>query len=828
MATPVYTDISLGTIEYLINNTDKDINFIQLLKLSDTINSVFMEDIDLYNQYTYKKPINPLIIQNTEIFNTFNTQNINTPICLIYLKGYNTTILNTDAFLPITDSVTFNDFLNYLQLRLKSIPIINNTILVNYLKYTIYQLTFIQLSYSNSVKTVNTNIDISNTITNVLTEYNYTYEYLDISNQSIFDNYSDSNNPVLLLIFQNISNNINNNNIIDITQNTNQLTIKNFMKSSLPLPTNSITLEKLNLYIQYSSYDLIFIKVLTPIIKNVNINTIMNAYINNKNIQYIDICNQTLYDNITSYGGDDTFKPPFPLLLLCIKDYSPLIKNYNSIYFDYNYTNILYLYYTGLDSFQIDTFLQDRLRNTIHEENTLQLYFKYTSYDLNFIQLTKENINKNNDISNNILTNIRFTYNYTYIDISNESFYSYYDITPTQNKPILLLFIKEYYNLLDNNIKSIYIDTTYDNYRELFSNLIQGYITYDNNITNVVTLNNYIKYTNYENTYLQVRKNTLLNINVYDIISYYYSLFPMQISYEYIDISNTEIYNYYNTTVNNILVLYKIYDNVNRHYIKLDNNVSYINISVLDSRFNNQILTFNDLINSYDLALNDITFLQVIKPNINVNIEVLNNLIELTFINKQVYYIDINSEEIYNKYNNTNNNLPILLVNIKGAHNILLVYNSYITLDSTFNKFTIYNYIQSKLNTTITTMNELFIYLKYTTYDITFIRLVNLKPIISTNYIRSLLQEYNINNIKYELIEIKSTEIFTFYKPYVRSIPSLLLFKNIYFTEDRYWQPCKFLSGENTIFANIATNINNSYLDKSLGQLQIFLKSGLK
>jgi hypothetical protein len=240
------------------------------------------------------------------------------------------------------------------------------------------------------------------------------------------------------------------------------------------------------------------------------------------------------------------------------------------------------------------------------------------------------------------------------------------------------------------------------------------------------------------------------------------------------------------------------------------------------------INSISDLENIINTTNKDLTFIQIIKPNVSINIGLLNKITELTFINKTVQYIDVNSAEIYNTYNNNNNNLPILLINILGVHNILLNYNSYILLNSTFNKFMIYDYIQSKLNTNITTKEELFIYLKYTTFDITFIRLVELNPIISTNYIKILLKEYNINNIKYELIEINSKTILNFYKPYVKSFPSILLFKNKYFTNDRYWQPCKFLSGENTIFANIPNNINNSYLDKSLGQLQIFLKNGLK
>jgi len=340
-------------------------------------------------------------------------------------------------------------------------------------------------------------------------------------------------------------------------------------------------------------------------------------------------------------------------------------------------------------------------------------------------------------------------------------------------------------------------------------------------------LNNYIKYTTYPFTYLQVRKSFPINTNVINIIDQY----TQENNFEYIDISNVQIYNYYNTQVTtNILVLYTNLNKSVYNYVFITDKFSILNFNIFFYSYINSINSYNDYI-AYNFLSNDLTFIQITKEGITKNYQILDTIVNLQLTNKSYNYIEIHNIEIFNKYD-VSNNLPILLINIKGVYHILSNinnnYNSYIILNNNLNTNTLYDYIQSKLNTTITTMEQLFIYLKYTTFDITFIRLVNLKPIISTNYIRSLLKEYNINNKKYELIEITSKEILNRYKAYVRAIPSLLLFKNIYFTEDLFWQPCKFLSGENTIFANKPANINNSYLDKSLGQLQIFLKNGLK
>jgi hypothetical protein len=819
----LYTDISNEALNYLINNTNDDLTFIQVLKATGTINGAFMQNMGLYNQYSYKKTISGIIIKNTNMFNYFNTQNINTPICLIYITGHNTDISNTDEFLPITNTITFNDLLNYVQRRLKLIPITTNTLLLNYLKYTIYELTFIQLSYSSGNTTVNKNIDISNTITNVLTNYNYTYEYLDISNQSIFNVYSDSNKPGLLLFFQNISDYTSNSNIINIDQTTTQLTITNFMKSALPIPNNTSTINDINLYIQYNNYDMTFIKVVTPSITNVNITIDMNTYINNKNIKYLDICNNTLYNNILSgYVGDNDPRYQLPILLLTIKDYLPKIKNYASPYIFNNYANVILLTNNPNNITYFDNFLQSRIQNTIYEINTLKLYYKYSKYDLNIIQITKPDIILNIDISNNILNN-SYTNLYNYFDISNTDLYSIYNTNPSNNNPILLFFIKEY-RLLENSISSSYINTIPD-YTIYFTNLIQSYIQ-QFAINSVIMLNNYIKYTTYQFTYLQVRKSFSINTNIINIIDQY----TQENNFEYIDISNVQIYNYYNTQVTtNILVLYTNLNKSVYHYVFITDKFSILNLNILLNSYISPINSYNDFI-TYNFLSNDLTFVQITKEGITKNYQILDTIVNLQLTNKSYNYIEIHNTEIFNKYGN--NNLPILLINIKGLYNILSNinnnYNSYIILNNSLNTNTLYAYIQSKLNTTITTMEQLFIYLKYTTFDITFIRLVNLKPIISTIYIISLLKEYNINNKKYELIEITSKEILNRYKAYVRAIPSLLLFKNIYFTEDLFWQPCKFLSGENTIFANKPANINNSYLDKSLGQLQIFLKNGLK
>jgi hypothetical protein len=154
--------------------------------------------------------------------------------------------------------------------------------------------------------------------------------------------------------------------------------------------------------------------------------------------------------------------------------------------------------------------------------------------------------------------------------------------------------------------------------------------------------------------------------------------------------------------------------------------------------------------------------------------------------------------------------------------------SSFLNITSTTTINSIYDFIQGKLSTNIKSMNDLKTYLKFTTYQITFIRLYKIKPIISKYYIEQIITGYNINNIKVEYIELTSLELIKFYKTYIKTLPSILLFKNIYYNDDRFWEPCKFLSNENTIFSNINNSVNNSYIIKSLGQVQQFLISGLK
>ena len=102
-------------------------------------------------------------------------------------------------------------------------------------------------------------------------------------------------------------------------------------------------------------------------------------------------------------------------------------------------------------------------------------------------------------------------------------------------------------------------------------------------------------------------------------------------------------------------------------------------------------------------------------------------------------------------------------------------------------------------------------------------------PIINKEYIISLLSEYNkLYNNNYEFIQLQNVSINKFYKPYIKQLPSLMIFKKINYNEETGLIPCKYLSGENSILANTNMLNNINYLNKNILQIQIFLKNGLK
>jgi len=803
------------TINLLTNYTKYTTYELVFIQLTDTLiskNVDISNNIKTFIDNSYNKTYEYLDITNTQIYNNCNpSAQLNFPILLTYIHNYDTT-LKYDEYLNANNTTNIGAVIQ----RKLTIPS-SLSLLKSYIKFTTYDLTFIQLSYS----TFSPNTDISNTIASYTKNtYNKYYEYLSIVNEPIYKTYNNfGTSPIVVLFFrQYYSSILDSSKYITIDASTNETSVKNLIQKCLPVPTNTITKDKLNLYIYYSTYELTFTKITSPSITNIDISNI-NAFILNKNMQYLDICNNTIYTDIST----NTLIPANtgrPALLLFIKDYIPVSNTYN---------NPTYLTTTSNTITFISNFLHTRLKNSIYDNNTLKLYATYTNKELNFIQLSRSSINKNQDISNNINA---YNKTYDYIDVSNTALYNLYNNRPlSSSEPLLLFFINEYYNGITlYNYKQFVIHyiRTITNYSIFFRNIIQSYLI--NSINSIETLNKYLYYRPYTSVYLQI--TTDINIpytNISGIIDTYEKQYGST-DYIYIDISNTTIYNSYNTVSGikpNILVLYI---NSKYYYIVLTENTPNFNIKVLNKKFiYDSILTIRDLERNI-LPDDDITFVQVIKNNIQKNNDTLNIINTININNKNYNYIDISSSEIYNSYNLRGTQTPILLINIKGLYNIITNLNasSFLNITSTTTINSIYDFIQGKLSTNINSMNDLKTYLKFTTYQITFIRLYKIKPIISKYYIEQIITGYNINNIKVEYIELTSLELIKFYKTYIKTLPSILLFKNIYYNDDRFWEPCKFLSNENTIFSNINNSVNNSYIIKSLGQVQQFLISGLK
>jgi len=204
----------------------------------------------------------------------------------------------------------------------------------------------------------------------------------------------------------------------------------------------------------------------------------------------------------------------------------------------------------------------------------------------------------------------------------------------------------------------------------------------------------------------------------------------------------------------------------------------------------------------------ELTFIQIIKPGVN-KIDNINNIILATNYTNTI--VDVSNTEIYNYYKSDNYG-PLLLLQIKYLNNSPIGIIPIYTITTTYD---IIVFIHSKLKTP-TTIVELDRYLKYTKYDTTLIRIFQNTQIISKQYIINILEDYNtIAKSNYEYFEISTKEIIDYYKIKIKSIPSILIFKKpFYYTTGLI--PCKYLSGE------------NYYTEKTINQLKLFLKYGLK
>jgi len=361
------------TINLLTNYTKYTTYELVFIQLTDTLiskNVDISNNIKTFIDNSYNKTYEYLDITNTQIYNNCNpSAQLNFPILLTYIHNYDTT-LKYDEYLNANNTTNIGAVIQ----RKLTIPS-SLSLLKSYIKFTTYDLTFIQLSYS----TFSPNTDISNTIASYTKNtYNKYYEYLSIVNEPIYKTYNNfGTSPIVVLFFrQYYSSILDSSKYITIDASTNETSVKNLIQKCLPVPTNTITKDKLNLYIYYSTYELTFTKITSPSITNIDISNI-NAFILNKNMQYLDICNNTIYTDIST----NTLIPANtgrPALLLFIKDYIPVSNTYN---------NPTYLTTTSNTITFISNFLHTRLKNSIYDNNTLKLYATYTNKELNFIQL---------------------------------------------------------------------------------------------------------------------------------------------------------------------------------------------------------------------------------------------------------------------------------------------------------------------------------------------------------------------------------------------------------------------------------------------------------
>ena len=213
-------------------------------------------------------------------------------------------------------------------------------------------------------------------------------------------------------------------------------------------------------------------------------------------------------------------------------------------------------------------------------------------------------------------------------------------------------------------------------------------------------------------------------------------------------------------------------------------------------------------LNSYILnPSNTLTFIEVIKTGVTK----LDNLEDIILATNYTYtFMDVSSTEIYNYYSTNGRSILLIYLKYNASSTIgnLPLYVSTTTND-------IQNFIYSQLSKP-TTIEELDLYLKYTIYDTTFIRILENTPTIRKQYIVDLLEGYNKTEMSnYEYFELTQQSILKYYKVKVKTIPSILLFKKSFYNVTGLI-PCKYLSGE------------NYYTEQTIIQLQHFLKSGLK
>jgi hypothetical protein len=202
-----------------------------------------------------------------------------------------------------------------------------------------------------------------------------------------------------------------------------------------------------------------------------------------------------------------------------------------------------------------------------------------------------------------------------------------------------------------------------------------------------------------------------------------------------------------------------------------------------------------------------LTFIQVTKYGVTP-IDNMSTIISST--NYTHTYLDVSSTEIFNNY--STNGKPILLLYFKYNASSTI---GYIPIYATTTTNDIKNFIYSRLSKP-TTINELDLYLQYTIYDTTFIRIIEFTPTIKKQYIIDLLEDYNkIEKSNYDFFELTQKEIINYYKIKVKTIPSILLFKKSFYAISGLI-PCKYLSGE------------DYYINQTMLQLQHFLRIGLK
>jgi len=322
-------------------------------------------------------------------------------------------------------------------------------------------------------------------------------------------------------------------------------------------------------------------------------------------------------------------------------------------------------------------------------------------------------------------------------------------------------------------------------------------------IIDIATLNDFILNTSIKLTYVQVIKDGIIPINIFNKIN------PTIYTYAYYLVNSEEIFNNYVNNGRPILLIYF------KH--PLYTSSGFINIYDTTTEFDIRSFVYSKLIKPTTIVeLNTfllyvpytLTFIQVVKTGI-LPIDNLSNIIIST--NYEHSYTDVSSTEIYNTY--SNNGKPILL--------LFLNYNSLSTIGSiavsnTTKKIDITDFIYSRLEKP-TTNEELKLYLKYTKYTTIFIRLYNCTPTIKSQTIINLLEDYNKPlKTNYEYFELNQEDIYRnidYFPLGFESLPVMMLFKkSIYNTVI----PCKTLAGE------------DYYTDQTVIQLQNFLRNGLK